>query len=182
MNERTIRLRGGERIVVRPMTPDDREAVIAGFEHLSPAARRLRFLSPTPRLTPGMAADLTTVDDDHLVLLAVDERGRVVGGARATRHRADPATADVAVTVGDHLQRRGLATRLLRLLRDEARRAGIDRLAGHVSVENAAAQRMLVSSGAVVSFSEPGVLGFEIPLGRRTVAPEQAVRRLGLAS
>ena len=183
MNERTIRLRGGERVTVRSMTPSDRDAVIAGFEHLSPAGRRLRFLSPTHHLTPGMVADLTAVDDDHLVLLAVDARGRVVGGARATRHRADRSVADVAVTVGDHLQGRGLATRLLRFLGEEAQRAGIERLAGHVLVDNAAAQRLLVSARAVVSFDEPGVLAFEIPLGRRTVPPAHAARRhLGLAS
>lgn len=171
-------------MTVRSMTRSDRDAVIAGFEHLSPAGRRLRFLSPTKHLTPGMAADLTAVDDNHLVLLAFDARGRVVGGARATRYVGDRSVADVAVTVGDHLQGRGLATRLLRYLGEEAHRAGIDRLAGHVLVDNTAAQRLLVSARAVISFDEPGVLAFEIPLGRRrTVPPEQAARRqIGLAS
>jgi len=180
MNELTVRLRGGGRLAVRPMAAADGPAVIAGFEHLSPAARRLRFLSPTPRLTPAVAADLTTVDDDHIVLLAFDAAGRVVAGARATRHRGDPGVADVAdvaVTVGDHLQRRGLGRRLLLLLRDEARRAGIERLTGHVAVDNVAAQRLLIAARAIVSLDEPGVLAFDIALGRRTLTPTQAAHR-----
>jgi len=183
MNERTLRIRGGERVTVRPMTNADAGAVLAGFDHLSPASLRHRFFSPVVRLTPGVAADLTAVDDQHLVLLAFNADGQLLGGARATRHRDDPSTADVAVTVSDAHQRKGLGTKLLRLLRTEAKRAGIERLAGHVLLDNAAGQALLVASHAACWIDEPGVLGFEIPLGRRTVAPEITARRtLGLAS
>jgi RimJ/RimL family protein N-acetyltransferase len=183
MNERTIRIRGGERITVRPMTPADAPAVVAGFERLSPASRRHRFFSPALRLAPAVAADLTAVDDQHLVLLALDSTGQIVGGARATRHRDDPSVAELAVTIGDPHQGRGLGTKLLRLLRSEAKRAGIERLTGHVLLDNAAGQALLVASHAACWFDEPGVMAFEIPLGRRTVAPEIATRRtLGLAS
>ena len=183
MNERTIRARGGHRFTVRSMTPDDGPAVAAAFGRLSPSSLRTRFFSPVVRLTPGVVADLTAVDDRHLVLLAFDPAGELVAGARATRRRDDPSVADVAVTVGDHVQGLGLGTKLLRLLRTEAADAGVDRFAGHVLVDNPAAQAMLVSSHAAIWVDEPGVLGFEIPLGRRTVAPEIAARRrLGLAS
>lgn len=183
MNERTIRIRGGERITVRPMRSADAGAVLAGFDHLSPTSLRHRFFSPVVRLTPAVATDLTAVDDDHLVLLAFDAGGRLVGGARATRRRDDPSTAEIAVTVGDDHQRRGLGTKLLRLLRADAKAAGIERLAGHVLLDNAAGQALLVASHAACWIDEPGVMGFEIPLGRRTVAPEIAGRRaLGLAS
>jgi L-amino acid N-acyltransferase YncA len=183
MNERTIRIKGGERITVRPMVEADAATVVAGFGRLSATSLRHRFFSAGPRLAPGVAADLTAVDDQHVVLLAFDSGGRLVGGARANRHRNDPATAEVAVTVGDDHQRRGLGTKLLRLLRAEAHRAGIERLSGHVLLDNAAGQALLVASHAACWIEEPGVMGFEIPLGRRTVAPEIAARRtLGLAS
>jgi RimJ/RimL family protein N-acetyltransferase len=183
MNERTLRIRGGERITVRPMVESDAGSVVAGFERLSPTSLRHRFFSPAVHLTPGVAADLTAVDERHVVLLAFDSSGRLVGGARANRHRDDPATAELAVTVGDAHQGRGLGTKLLRLLRTEAKRAGIDRLTGHVLLDNAAGQALLVATHAACWIDEPGVMGFEIPLGRRTVAPEIAARRsLGLAS
>jgi protein lysine acetyltransferase len=184
MNERTIRVQGGERVRVRPMTDGDATTVVDAFAHLSPASLRSRFFSPVPRLVPSVAADLTLVDADHLVLLAFGGGGgHLIGGARATRHAEDPTVADVAVTVGDPYQRQGLGAKLLRLLRSDAKAAGIDRLAGHVLVDNAAAQALLVRSHASCWISEPGVIAFEIPLGRRTVSPEVAARRtFGLAS
>lgn len=183
MNERTVRLTGGERVMVRPMADGDAADVIAGFARLSPASRRTRFFSSAPRLVPSVAADLTRVDDGRIVLLAFTADGTLVGGARATRHVDDPTVADVAVTVGDLYQRRGLGSKLLRLLRTEAKAAGIERLAGHVMAENAAGQALLVASAAACWVSEPGVIAFEIPLGKRTVRPQIAARRtLGLAS
>jgi GNAT superfamily N-acetyltransferase len=182
MNELTVRARG-RRYTVRAMTDDDGAAMLASFDRLSPASLRFRFFSPVPRLTPGIAADLTRIDDARIVLLAVDEAGDVAAEARAVRHRDDPATADVAVTVDEAHQRRGLGSKLLRVLGTEARRAGIDRLVGHVLLDNAAGQALLVAARAACWIDEPGVMGFEIPLGRRAVSPEIAARRtLGLAS
>jgi hypothetical protein len=189
MNERThrhqtIRGRDGRRYTVRPMTDDDAGIVLAGFARLSPASQRSRFFGAAAALTPAVRADLVQVDDAHLVLLAFDEDGQLVGGARAVRHRADPATADVAVTIGDPWQHQRLGSKLLKLLGAEAQKRGIDRFAGHVLIDNPAARGLLIANGAMTTLAEPGVLAFEIPLGRhRTVTPAVAARpRLGLAS
>jgi GNAT superfamily N-acetyltransferase len=184
MNERTIRARDGRRYTVRPMTTDDADVVIAGFASLSPESHRSRFFGAGPGLTRAVRDDLVRVDDSRVVLLAFDEGGRLVGGARAIRHRDDPATADVAVTVGDAYHRQGIGSKLLKVLGAEALAVGIDRLAGHVLVDNPGARGLLIANGAMVTFAEPGVLAFEIPLGRhRRVTPAVAARpRLGLAS
>jgi GNAT superfamily N-acetyltransferase len=183
MNEPTIRLKGGERVAVRPMTAGDADSVRDAFDRLSATSLRHRFFSPAPRLTPGVAADLVRLDERRVVLLALDPGGNVVGEARAVRRRDDPDTAEVAVTVTDDHQRRGLGAKLLQQLRTEARRVGIDRLTGHVLLDNAAGQALLVRSRAVCWISEPGVMAFEIPLGRRTASPAIAARRtVGLAS
>jgi GNAT superfamily N-acetyltransferase len=166
------------------MTPADADTVLSGFARLSPESHRSRFFAASPRLAPAVRKDLVEVDDRHIVLLAFAANGQLVGGARAVRHRDDPTTADVAVTVGDGYQRRGLGSRLLKLLGAEALANGIDRLAGHVLVDNPGARGLLIANGAMATFAEPGVLAFEIPLGRhRTVTPAVAARRhLGLAS
>jgi GNAT superfamily N-acetyltransferase len=184
MNERTIRARDGRRFTVRPMTTEDADTVLAGFAGLSPESHRLRFFAPGPRLSPAVRNDLVHVGERHLVLLAVDGDGTLVGEARAVRHRDDEATADVAITVGDAYQRLGIGSKLLKLLGAEALAVGIDRLAGHVLVDNPGARGLLIANGAMVTFAEPGVLAFEIPLGRhRRVTPAVAARRhLGLAS
>lgn len=184
MNERTMRLRGDERITVRPMTAGDAEAVRTAFDHLSPASLRSRFFTPMPRMPRSVAADLTLVDDRRIVLLALDDAGSVIGEARAVRLRHDPTSAEIAVTVDDDHQHRGVGSALMRVLRREAERAGIERLTGHILTDNAAAQALLLRGDAMASFAEPGVLGFEIPLGRGTAVPQTAaaVEPLGLAS
>lgn len=177
MNEPTTRSRAG-RYLVRPMHVNDGPAVVAAFERLSDASRRARFFSPVPRIHAGMAADLVRVDDQRVVLLAFDESGTVVGEARAVRHRLDPATADIAVTVLDAYQHHGLGSCLLRRLGTEARRVGVTRFVGHVLVDNRAAQHLLARGGASLKLSEPGVHAFEIPLvpaapqaGEATLSP-----------
>lgn len=157
-----------ERFTVRSMTTDDAAAVIDAFNHLSPASLRYRFFSPVHRLTPGVAADLTAIDPaTRIVLLAFTASGALAGGVRAVRHRSCPTTADVAVTVGDAHQRRGLGSLLLQAVASQARQEGIDRLAGHVLVDNPAGRALLIKNGAMCRLDEPGVLAFEIPLHQR---------------
>lgn len=162
-----VRLADGTTVVVRPMEPGDASVVRDGFDHLSPASLRLRFFSPVPRLTAGLAADLVRVSPaERIVLLAIDPRtGRLAGEARAVRLPSDPAVADLAVTVSDELQRHGLGTALVRAVRREARRQGVRTLTGNVLVDNPGALAMLRAGGAVLEFDEPGVYAFRIELG-----------------
>jgi RimJ/RimL family protein N-acetyltransferase len=163
-----LRLADGSRFLVRPMELRDAASVREGFVQLSPGSLRRRFFSPSPRLSEELLDDLTAVGPDRTVLLAfATDTGRLVGGARATRAGTD---AEVAVTVADGLQGRGLGTTLLRQLRRAARRQGIERLTGYVLVENEPAKRMLRSAGAHLELDEPGVLRFALPLVTVSVA------------
>lgn len=180
MNEPTMSVRG-RRYTVRPMIEADGPQVIEAFEQLSDAARRARFLSPVPRIHAAMAADLTRIDDQRIVLLAFDESGALVAEARAIRHASDPSTAEIAVTVLDGHQRQGLGSRLLRRLGAASRRAGVARFIGHVLVDNTAAQGLLRSGGAARHLAEPGIHSFEIPLiasdAQRDVVAAQVIGR-----
>lgn len=179
MSELTMCVRG-QRYTVRPMLEADGQQVIEAFEHLSDSSRRSRFLSPVPRIHSTIAADLTRVDDQRIVLLAFDDTGALVAEARAVRCAGDPSTAEIAVTVLDEHQHRGLGPRLLRRLGAASRRAGVKRFVGHVLVDNAAAQALLRSAGATRRLVEPGIYGFEIPLlpnpARHTGAAAPATR------
>ena len=64
------RLRDGSRVVIRPIEPDDREALAAAFERLSPESRYRRFFAPVSRLSERDLDYLTCVDHhDHEALV-----------------------------------------------------------------------------------------------------------------
>jgi hypothetical protein len=66
-----VELRDGSQIEVRPITPDDKQALVDGFEKLSPESRYRRFLTPVRRLRPGLLAYFTEVDHhNHEAIVA----------------------------------------------------------------------------------------------------------------
>jgi GNAT superfamily N-acetyltransferase len=127
----------GTRIVIRPVEPGDKDAIAAGFERLSPESRYRRFFAPLTHLTAADLRYLTEVDHHaHEALIGFDARSREpVGVARFVR-TDDPAYAEVAVTVIDDWQGRGVATALLARLVARAREEGITHFVALVLSEN----------------------------------------------
>ena len=94
----------------------------------------MRFFSPLHTLSDDMVRYLTEVDGiNHAALIAVapaDEgpvtRDQGYGVARYIRSTSDPRLAEVAVTVTDDMQGRGLGTRLVETLAVAAHERGIE--------------------------------------------------------
>jgi GNAT superfamily N-acetyltransferase len=119
------RLRDGATILIRPIEPEDKDAIASGFEKLSPESRYRRFFSPLDRLSNRDLAYLTEVDHhDHEALIAHSEEGAPLGVARYVRG-ADAQKAEVAVVVIDEWHGRGVATALLTQLVTRAREEGV---------------------------------------------------------
>jgi GNAT superfamily N-acetyltransferase len=161
-----VTLRDGAVVVVRQVHRGDAALLADGFARLSAESRRLRFLSGKERLTTAELRYFTEVDHhDHEALGALDETdGRGLGVARYIRHADDPEAAEVAVTVVDEWQRRGLGTELLSRLIDRAREEGVRRFTALVSADNDATIGWLQGVGADVRAvsREPGVVEYEI--------------------
>jgi protein lysine acetyltransferase len=66
-----------------------------------------------------------------------------VGVARYIRDPGDPAHAEVACTVADAWQRRGVGSALIERLAARARAAGIERVSVRIVVGDEAARRLL---------------------------------------
>jgi GNAT superfamily N-acetyltransferase len=131
-----VQLLDGSEAVIRPIAPEDKAAIVEGFEHLSPESRYRRFLSPMPRLQPGLLAYLTEVDHhDHEALVAFSRSGEPLGVARYVR-TDEPDSAEAAVAVVDHWQGRGLGTALLQRLAGRARDEGIEWFTATLLAEN----------------------------------------------
>jgi GNAT superfamily N-acetyltransferase len=167
-------LRDGSRIRVRPGRPSDRDLLIRGFERLSPESRYRRFLAATPELTDDMVRYLTEIDHhDHEAMAAFDERtGEGVGVARYVRRADRPETAEVAVTVVDAWQRKGVATVLLEVLAGRARAEGITSFTAVLLSSNQDMIDLIDSLGpAQVVRREMGTTEVEVPLHEDGLSP-----------
>lgn len=134
----SVRIRDGSRVEVRPIEPDDKDALRAAFDRLSVQSRYERFMSPLDQMTPSMLRYFTEVDHvDHEALVAFDpDSGRLIGVARYVRDDKDPETAEAAITVADDWHGRGLGTALLHELADTARSNDVKRFSAFVLARN----------------------------------------------
>jgi GNAT superfamily N-acetyltransferase len=166
---RPAHLPDGTALIIRRITPADAPALAEAFATLSAESRRLRFLTAKPRLTAAELRYFTDVDGHHHeALAAVDpETGEGVGIARFVRDREDPTRAEVAVTVADQWQHRGVATLLLDRLGERARAEGVRRYTALVSADNGAMHKLLGQLGVPVRVSAPGgpAAEYELALG-----------------
>ena len=133
-----ITLRSGQRVLIRAVRPDDAPGLAEAFEQLSETSRYRRFFAVKPRLSEQSLAYFTNVDHhDHEALIAVaPDSGRLVGVARFIRDPREPDQAEVAVTVIDSWQRRGLGTVLLCELARRAAEEGIRHFTAEILADN----------------------------------------------
>ena len=57
-----MELRDGTPVLLRPVTPEDRERLVAGMAQLSADSRYFRFFTPLPRLAEEQLHYFTEVD------------------------------------------------------------------------------------------------------------------------
>jgi GNAT superfamily N-acetyltransferase len=170
----TETLRDGSQVDIRRLRPSDAPVLANAFERLGFESRRLRFMTPKPELSPRELAYLTDVDGRHHEALGASDhqRGDGVGVARFVRLEQEPQVAEVAVTVVDEWQRRGLGTLLLEHLTDQARAQGITHFSALISSENTGVLELLRHAGGeiVPVASGAGVVEYRTELGSAGIA------------
>src|SRR4051794_19074417 len=124
--EADVILSDGGTVHVRPITPDDGDALRNFHSRLSAETVYLRFFSPLPRLSPQLVERFTHVDYEDRFALVAELGHELVAVARYDRL---PGTADaeVAFVVDDRHQGRGLGTLLLEHLAVAGRDRGVRR-------------------------------------------------------
>jgi RimJ/RimL family protein N-acetyltransferase len=161
-------------IEIRPVRPEDRPALQAGFDRLSERSRYRRFLSPHPRLTDAELRYFTEVDHhDHEALVAIDTTsGHGVGIARFIRSPVDHRVAELAVAVVDDWQGRGIGTRLAFALADRAREEGITAFTALVLTDNSLMLSIIRELGAVHDVhTEEGITELTVDLPEHGLGP-----------
>jgi len=139
-------LPSGSRVLVRPIAADDKDKLARGLRQLSDESIRKRFLASKPRFTSAELRYLTEVDGfNHIALVAVleDDPDQLVAVARCVRLPDRPATAEMAIVVGDPWQNQGLGRAMATALADAALAVGIRRFAATMLGDNEPARRLM---------------------------------------
>jgi RimJ/RimL family protein N-acetyltransferase len=163
-------LRDGSAVLIRQVQNADAPLLADGFTRLSAQSRQMRFLTKKKKLSPAELRYFTDLDHhDHEALGALDHAdGRGVGIARYVRDAQDPHAAEIAVTIIDDWQGRGLGTELLAQLIDRARQEGIRRFTALVVADNKVMAGLLRNVSAELVRRGPGTVEYEIAM-----APEE---------
>lgn len=144
-------LPGGERLRLRAIRPDDREALHTGFLQLSKQSVRDRFFSIKLDLTPAELTYFTEVDfDQHLALvveLESDAGRQPVAVGRMVRKSGKSDHAEIAIAVIDEMQGKGIGKVMLHHLTGCARHLGIRHIDASVLAENKRMLKLIRKSG-----------------------------------
>lgn len=160
-----IRVRDGTLLLLRPVLPGDSERTVHGHIYFSGDTLYRRFM--TPRLpTPALMHYLSEVDYvDHFVWVVTDGDDPVAD-ARFVRDESDPKTAEIAFTVADAYQGRGIGTYLIGALAIAAHVGGIERFSARMLSGNAPMRAIMDRYGAVWQREEIGVITTVIDVPR----------------
>jgi len=154
----TVTLRDGARITLRPLAGNDRPRVAASFARLSEESRYRRFFTTKNELSEADLDRLLDVDHrDHEAIVAIDpETDQLVGVARYVRLTEDGEVAEVAVTVADDWQGRGLGRALLDRLTYRARQEGVRYFSALVQSDNHASLGLVAAFGSTRPVPDAG--------------------------
>jgi GNAT superfamily N-acetyltransferase len=152
-----LSLADGSIFTVRPVTGDDKHLILSGFDQLSERSRYLRFLSPMPSLSRGQLAYLSELDHRHHVAIGILDGDNPVAIGRFVRFDDDPTAADVALTVIDAYQGRGVGRVTIEVLAMLARHRDIRWMHFDVLAENTGMLALLDRFDAVRTPSGPVV-------------------------
>ena len=146
-------LRGGRRVEIRALRPDDRANLVAAVGRTSDQSLYRRFFGLKRSFSEQEAAFFVNVDFvNHVALVALIEEGErsvIVGGGRYIVVR--PGQAEVAFAVIDEYQGRGIGRALMRHLATIARATGLQTLVAELLPENTPMLQLFKTSGLRVS-------------------------------
>lgn len=168
LTKTVLKLRDGTPVLIRPISPDDKERLQEGLTRLSETSRYRRFMGAISRFSEDQLRHLTEVDQkDHVAWIAVapnvpDQPG--LGVARYVRLKDELDVAEAAVAVVDSHHQRGLGTILLGFLALSALENGIRTFRAYVLAENQPLLQILGDLGAKTFREGGGMLRVDVPI------------------
>jgi len=145
-------IRDNTYICFKTLGKDDREKFIDGFKRLSKKTVYRRFFGFMKELTDKQVDDFLNTDKkDHIAWAAFDivaDDAIGIGVGRFKRSEFNPKEAEMALTVLDDYQDKGVGSVLLAIMYYLAGKLEIDILTGNILSENAKLIRRFMELGA----------------------------------
>ncbi len=164
----------GQKVLLRPIKPEDGAQHVEFFNALEPEDIRYRVFTHLRELQGSQLARLTQIDyDREMAFIAVSEHGpgrfETLGVVRAV---ADPdnIAAEFAIIVRSDLKGQGLGPILFKKLIDYCRSRGTRELVGEALADNQRLIGLTRRFGAALTHSEPGIVALRIDV-RSVQAP-----------
>lgn len=170
-----VRVRDGTDLLLRPVLPGDIERTMQGYVQFSSETLYRRFMSPRVP-SPALMDYLAEVDYvDHFVWVMTEEDGYPVADARFVRDDDDPTVAEIAFTVADVYQGRGIGSFLIAALSVAAWVDGVEKFSGRMLSDNLPMRTILDHYGAFWERDDLGIITTvidvpdprDLPLGKK---------------
>lgn len=143
-----ITLSDGGRVLLRPLTAEDREQLIELFEHVAP--EDLRYMRHNVTDAELIASWVDDLDYDQVLPLVAVINERLVGSATLhlfegpARHRAE-----VRIYLAKEVRRRGVGSRMIQALIDMSKRRNIYMIEAQIINDQATVIRAFQNLGFV---------------------------------
>lgn len=156
----TIQLGDGRRFVLRPLRPDDLEALRRAFHRLTPQEIEYRFFYRSRELPASVMAQIRGFDPSLEAAFVVEDAGEIRAVADLHMDRAGAREAEFGLIVGKAISGHGIGRRLMLRLLEEAKRRGLASLVGSVRADNVRMLELCRDLGATITriADEPGTL------------------------
>ncbi len=147
----------GRTVFFRAIGPADRDTLREEFFKLGPESIRNRFFNAKLDLTPAELEFLTEVDFSmHVALVAElehDDQRFPVGVGRFVRAQDHSSHAEIALTVTDEYQGKGIGKTLLRQLIYCAKKLGIGYFDAMIFADNKPMSKLMLGMGVTTQSS-----------------------------
>lgn len=161
--EADVLLREGRTAHLRPITPEDRDALVRFYDGVGDTSRYFRFFTAMPRLSEKDLDRFTNVDHIDRVAFVLTLAGNIIAVGRYDV--ISDGKAEVAFLVQDAHQNRGIGQLLLEHLAQAGRERHVKRFEADVLAENHRMAQIFREQGyQVVGDYEDGVMHLEFDI------------------
>ncbi len=152
---RPATMKDGNRVLIRPIRPEDEPLIVKFHESLSDQSVYFRYFQSmklSDRIAHERLIRICFIDYDREMILVAEikepESGdrKIIGASRISRYHGRPE-AEFSVLISDPFQGKGLGSELLKRLLQIGRDEGIKKITGDILYENVVMQRICEKLG-----------------------------------